>query len=430
MMYHNKIIETIMKNIAVIGLGYVGLPLAIEFAKTNNVVGFDISKAKINAYLAGYDPANEVEPEQFKAAKHFTPTTDISKIADADFIIIAMPTPVDEHNIPDFTYLKIASIQVGSVMKQGTTVIYESTVYPGATEEICIPLLEQASGKTWKKDFFVGYSPERVIPGDKQHTVSKITKIVSGDTQATLENVASLYDEIITAGLYRASSIKVAEAAKVSENIQRDVNIAIINELAMVFNKLGIDTLEVLEAAGSKWNFIPYRPGLVGGHCIGVDPYYLIHRALEVGQEAKVMSSAREVNNSIPKFIVDSVVYGTPRVLVYGMTFKEDCKDIRNSKAADLIKEFGLKADDVVVCDPLADEAETMHEYGIQIIPFDQLPKHYFDIIVLAVPHKELLAKNPEELLSPGRPHCTFVDVKSKMDREVVAPLCGKVWRL
>lgn len=424
-----------MKNIAVIGLGYVGLPLAIEFAKQNNVVGFDISKQKVDAYLAGYDPANEVEPYQFKEATNFFPTTDISKISDSDFVIIAMPTPVDENNVPDFAYLKVASAEVGINMKKGCTVIYESTVYPGATEEVCIPILEEHSKMKWKKDFFVAYSPERVVPGEKERTVTKITKIVSGDTEATLESVAQLYSEIITAGIYKAPSIKVAEAAKVSENIQRDVNIAIINELAMVFNKLGIDTLEVLEAAGSKWNFLPYRPGLVGGHCIGVDPYYLIHKAATVGHDAVLMSGAREVNNSIPKFIVDSVVYphGTPRVLVYGVTFKEDCKDIRNSKAAELIKEFQLQADDVVVCDPLADEAETMHEYGIQVIPYDQLPENYFDIVVLAVPHKEFLAMTPAQLLIYGKEGCTFVDIKSKLNGEAKAAalkMCGKVWRL
>ena len=337
------------KVIAVIGLGYVGLPLAVAFGKSFRTIGFDLSAEKLTAYRAGYDPTGEVSREELAAATMFEVTNDPSALANADYLIIAVPTPVDAAHKPDFSPLVSASEFAGRYMKSGATVVYESTVYPGATEEVCVPILEKTSRKTWKKDFFVGYSPERINPGDKEHTLSRIVKVVSGDTPATLDRVAALYSTVVEVGVYRASSIKVAEAAKVIENTQRDLNIALMNELALIFNRLDIDTSEVLEAASTKWNFLQFKPGLVGGHCIGVDPYYLTHKAEMLGYHPQVILAGRRINDGVGKFIAEQTVkllvkagcaVKGSRVAVLGITFKEDCPDIRNSKVIDVINEL------------------------------------------------------------------------------------------
>src|SRR3954451_20314993 len=325
-----------MTTVAVVGLGYVGLPLAIEFGKQYRTIGFDLSQDKIDAYRKKVDPTGEVSGEEFKAAEKLEVTTNPRSLREADFIIVAVPTPVDEAHNPDFGPLVSASTSVGRNLTPGATVVYESTVYPGATEEVCIPVLEKHSGLKWKKDFFVGYSPERINPGDKQHTLTKIIKVVSGDSPATLNRVAEVYGSIVTAGVHRASSIKVAEAAKVIENTQRDLNIALVNELAIIFHKIGIDTVEVLQAAGTKWNFLPFRPGLVGGHCIGVDPYYLTYKAETIGYHPQVILSGRKINDGMGKYIAEQTVKEMLRsgfsvlgqnVIVLGFTFKENCPD-------------------------------------------------------------------------------------------------------
>ncbi|MFZ2540758.1 MAG: nucleotide sugar dehydrogenase, partial [Gallionella sp.] len=351
------------KIIAVVGLGYVGLPLALEFGKKFTTVGYDLSERKVSSYRKCCDPSGDIPGEDFHAAIHLIFTTDPSHLSKADYIIVTVPTPVDAAHQPDFSPLVSASTIVGKNMKSDAIVIYESTVYPGATEEVCIPILERESGLKWMKDFHVGYSPERVNPGDKERTITKVTKVVSGDDAATLKKVAELYDHIIVAGVHRVSSIKVAEAAKVIENTQRDLNIALMNELALIFDRLGIDTLEVLEAAGTKWNFLPFRPGLVGGHCIGVDPYYLTHKAVMLGYHPEVILAGRRINDSMAAFVAQQTVKqlsraGDPiknaKVIVLGLTFKENCSDLRNSKVADVVRElqeFGCK---VSVHDPVA----------------------------------------------------------------------------
>jgi len=389
-----------MTVVAVVGLGYVGLPLAVEFGKKFETIGFDLSASKIASYKNHCDPTGEVSTEDLKAATRLSVSTDPSTISKADFIIIAVPTPVDEAHIPDFSPLVGSSTTVGKHMKKGATVVYESTVYPGATEEVCIPLLEKHSGMTWKQDFHVGYSPERVNPGDKERTITRIVKVVSGDDDPTSEAVAKLYASVITAGVHRASSIKVAEAAKVIENTQRDLNIALMNELALIFDRLGIDTLEVLQAAGTKWNFLPFRPGLVGGHCIGVDPYYLTHKAEMLGYHPQVILAGRKINDGMAAYVAQQTVKGMinnggtvkgAKVIVLGLTFKENCPDLRNSKVADLVKELQDFGCDVAVHDPIAESQEAEHEYGIRLTPWDQLPDNA-DAIVAAVSHAEYLA--------------------------------------
>lgn len=421
-----------MKKVAVIGLGYVGLPLALQFAKHFPTVGYDISETKIIAYRNMFDPSNEVSFEEFQDAYLFEPTTDILAINDADFIIIAMPTPVDENNAPDFECLISASELVGANMKPGAIVIYESTVYPGATEEVCIPVLEKASAMKWKQDFFVGYSPERISPGDKVMSLTKLTKIVSGDTRETLGSVAELYETIITAGVYKAASIRVAEAAKVVENIQRDVNIALMNELATIFHSLDLDTNEVIDAAASKWNFSNYRPGLVGGHCIGVDPYYLINKAATVGHAASFLNSTREVNNAMAKFVVRETTKNFDpvgkKVAVLGLTFKENCSDIRNSKVFDLIYEYKSLGMEVFAFDYLANAAEVEHEYGIKMTNFDEIP--LCDLVVLASPHKEWVELDAAELVHKTKIGGTFVDIKGKLNPAMFTNLPYSLWRL
>jgi len=423
--------------VAVVGLGYVGLPLAVEFGKKVRTIGFDLSTSKISNYKKFVDPTGEVSTEQLQAARLLEVTTDPSALAEADYIIVAVPTPVDIAHNPDFTPLIGASKSVGSHMKRGATVIYESTVYPGATEEICIPLLEEKSGLKWKDGFHVGFSPERINPGDKEHTLTTILKVVSGDDEDSLERVAKLYESVITAGVYRASSIKVAEAAKVIENTQRDLNIALMNELAIIFDKIGIDTLEVLKAAGTKWNFLPFRPGLVGGHCIGVDPYYLTHKAEMVGYHPQVILAGRRINDGMAKFVAEKTVKSMissgfnvkgAKVNVIGLTFKENCPDLRNSKVADIIHELQSYGVDVHVFDPVAEAEEAQHEYGVKLESWESLPKA--DAVIVAVPHKEVLALSLADFQSKLNEKGCFIDVKAQFDPKALQEAGYCVWRL
>ena len=426
-----------MNTIAVIGLGYVGLPLVVEFGKQMRTIGFDIAQNKVDACLAGKDPSRELEDGQMAAATHALYTSDPSLLGEADMIIVAVPTPVDQAHIPDFRPLIGASTSVGRHMKKGATVVYESTVYPGATEDVCIPVLEKESGLKWKQDFWVGYSPERINPGDKEHTLTKILKIVSGDTPETLDRVAKLYEKIIVPGVHRASSIKAAEAAKVIENTQRDLNIALMNELAIIFDKLGIDTTEVLEAAGTKWNFLKFKPGLVGGHCIGVDPYYLTHKADMIGYHPQVILAGRRINDGMGKFIAEqtikhmiaagSTIKGA-KVNVLGLTFKENCGDLRNSKVIDIIHELQSYGVDVSVTDPQADPEEAMHEYGVQLVSFDALPRA--DAVVAAVAHREYQALSVEDLGKKMVKGGAFIDVKAVFDEAALKAAGYRVWRL
>ncbi|MES2018645.1 MAG: nucleotide sugar dehydrogenase [Pseudomonadota bacterium] len=423
--------------VAVVGLGYVGLPLAVEFGKKRTTIGFDLSTSKIASYQQYIDPTGELSSDELRAARHLSVSADPAALAGADFIVVAVPTPVDIAHNPDFTPLAGASKTVGLHMKKGAIVIFESTVYPGATEEVCIPILEQHSGLTWKQDFHVGFSPERINPGDKEHTLTTILKVVSGDDADTLERVARLYESIITAGVHRASSIKVAEAAKVIENTQRDLNIALMNELAIIFDKIGIDTLEVLKAAGTKWNFLPFRPGLVGGHCIGVDPYYLTHKAEMVGYHPQVILAGRRINDGMAKFVAEKTVKSIiaagfcvkgAKVNVIGLTFKENCPDLRNSKVADIVYELQSYGVDVHVYDPVASSAEAEHEYGIKLDSWDALPQA--DALVVAVPHREIMARPLGELQAKLNANGCFIDVKSQFDQRALLEAGYSVWRL
>jgi UDP-N-acetyl-D-galactosamine dehydrogenase len=402
--------------IAVIGLGYVGLPIALAFARKVKVIGFDINEKRVAMMCKGIDPSNELDKAEFKGCDiHFTSSLDELKAA--RFFIVAVPTPIDEHNQPDLTPLIAASSTVGKVLKKGDYVVFESTVYPGCTEEDCIPVLEAQSKLKFKKDFKVGYSPERINPGDKEHTITKILKVVSGCDAESLEEIAKTYEIIVEPGTHRASSIKVAEAAKIIENTQRDVNIALMNELSIIFNKMGINTYEVLAAAGTKWNFLKFSPGLVGGHCIGVDPYYLTHKAEALGYHARVINSGRYVNdsmgfyvakNTVKKIIASGKNISKSKVLVMGATFKEDVSDIRNSKVADVVKElksFGVKVD---ITDPHADSTELKHEYGFGL---NKVSKGY-DAVLVAVNHKEYLALDEKYFLSIMSPKGVLTDVK------------------
>ena len=426
-----------MTTIAVVGLGYVGLPLAVEFGAKYRTIGFDLSKEKVAAYAKRRDPTGEVSEEQFKSAAQLEVTTDPTALRQADFIVVAVPTPVDDAHQPDFKPLIGASTTVGKHLSRGATVVFESTVYPGATEEVCIPLIEQHSGLKWKKDFFVGYSPERINPGDKQHTLTKILKIVSGDTPATLQRVAQVYGSIVTAGVHRASSIKVAEAAKVIENTQRDLNIALVNELAIIFHKIGIDSLEVLEAAGTKWNFLPFRPGLVGGHCIGVDPYYLTYKAETLGYHPQVILSGRKINDGMGKYIAEQTVkrlilrgfsIAKEAIIVLGLTFKEDVPDTRNSRVIDVIRELQSFGANVFVHDPVADADEAEHEYGVKLTPWEALPKAA--AIVAAVAHRQFAQRKLDEIVTKLMPNGVYVDVKSRADAGQLREKGYDVWRL
>jgi UDP-N-acetyl-D-glucosamine/UDP-N-acetyl-D-galactosamine dehydrogenase len=429
--------ENNVTTIAVIGLGYVGLPLAIEFGKKFRTLGFDLSQAKIDAYIGGVDPTGEVSGEQLKASTQLSFSTDASVIGEADFIVVAVPTPVDDAHQPDFTPLVKSSESVGKHIKRGATVVYESTVYPGATEEVCIPVLEKFSGMKWKDDFHVGFSPERINPGDKEHTLTNVMKVVSGDDQETLDRVAAMYETVVKAGVHRASSLKVAEAAKVIENTQRDLNIALMNELAIIFDKIGIDTLEVLKAAGTKWNFLPFRPGLVGGHCIGVDPYYLTHKAEMIGYHPQVILAGRRINDGMAKFVAEKTVKSMisagfhvkgSKVNVIGLTFKENCPDLRNSKVADIVYELQSYGVDVHVHDPVAEADEAQHEYGIKLEGWDDLPKA--DALIVAVPHKEVLARSLTDIQSKLNDGGCFVDVKAQFDPNRIREAGYCVWRL
>ncbi|MBK1612261.1 GDP-mannose dehydrogenase [Rubrivivax gelatinosus] len=426
-----------MNTVAVIGLGYVGLPLVVEFGKQMRTIGFDIAQHKVDACLAGTDPSRELPDSELVAATHAVYTSDPALLAEADIIIVAVPTPVDAAHIPDFRPLVGSSTSVGRHMKKGAIVVYESTVYPGATEEVCIPVLERESGLKWKQDFFVGYSPERINPGDREHTLTKILKIVSGDTPETLEKVAQLYERIIVPGVHRASSIKTAEAAKVIENTQRDLNIALMNELAIIFEKIGLDTSEVLEAAGTKWNFLKFKPGLVGGHCIGVDPYYLTHKADMLGYHPQVILAGRRINDGMGKFIAEqtikqmiasgSYVKGA-RVNVLGLTFKENCGDLRNSKVIDIIHELQSYGVEVFVTDAQADPEEAMHEYGVRLVSYEDLPRA--DAIVAAVAHREYAELSVEDLCKKLVKGGAFIDVKAAFETKALEAAGCRVWRL
>ena len=426
-----------MRTIAVVGLGYVGFPLAVEFGKIRNTIGFDLSDEKIESYKRYVDPTGELSGEDIRSAEQLTVTTDPGLIAEAGYIIVAVPTPIDDARRPDFHPLVGASRIVGQNMKKGAIVVYESTVYPGATEEVCIPVLEEYSGLKWKDDFHIGYSPERINPGDKEHTLTKIEKVVSGDDQATLDEVAELYASIITAGVYRASSIQVAEAAKVIENTQRDLNIALMNELAIIFNKAGIDTTEVLEAAGTKWNFLPFRPGLVGGHCIGVDPYYLTYKADMLGYHSQVILSGRCINDGMGEYIAvqtvkhminDGTAVRGASVSVLGLTFKENVPDLRNSKVIDIINELKTYGINVYVHDPLASKSEAMHEYGVELTSWEDLP--VADAIVVAVPHRQFLEMPVDVYMEKIAGNGSFIDIKSQFDKSELEAAGLKVWRL
>lgn len=424
-------------TIAVIGLGYVGLPLVIEFGKQTRTIGLDISQSKVDSCKRGVDPSRELSDEEMSSAKHAEYTSDPKALAEADFIIIAVPTPVDEAHRPDFLPLIGASASAGKNLKKGAVVVYESTVYPGATEEVCVPVIERESGLKWKKDFFVGYSPERINPGDREHTLTRVVKVVAGDTPETLEKVAKLYERIVMPGVHRTTSIKAAEACKVIENTQRDLNIALMNELAIIFDKIGIDTLEVLEAAGTKWNFLNFRPGLVGGHCIGVDPYYLTHKAETLGYHPQVILAGRRINDGIGKFIAEQTVkhiiqggrqVKRARVNVLGLTFKENCADIRNTKVVDILHELESFGVEVYLHDPVANAEEAQHEYGVNLLPWDELPQA--DAIIVAVAHKEFVDMPRKQLLGKVAHDGCFIDVKSQFDQGAMQAEGLRVWRL
>lgn len=418
-----------INKIAVVGMGYVGLPLAITFSEQEfNVIGFDINEEKISKYINGEDPTNEVGDERIKNSKNIEFTSDETKLREANFIIVAVPTPVLENKMPDLRPLEGASKIVGRNLSKGAIVVYESTVYPGATEEVCMPILEKESEMVCGKDFKIGYSPERINPADKDNTLRTITKITSGIDKESSDIIAQVYGEIITAGIHRASSIKVAEAAKVIENSQRDINIAFVNELSLIFDRIGIDTMEVLEAAGTKWNFIPYRPGLVGGHCIGIDPYYLANKASELGYHAQVILSGRRINDGMAKFIAEktikklinnSIRVKGADILIMGLTFKENCPDLRNSKINDVITELKEYGANVHIIDPIAPKEEAKREYGI-ILEDENCIKN-MDAVIVAVGHKEYREMEIEKLrkyFNPVYSKPLLIDVKSIFNRE------------
>ncbi len=427
-----------MKKIAIIGLGYVGLPLAVEFGRKRPVIGFDINAARIKELSEGRDHTLECSPEQLRGARHLVFSSDAEVLKTAAIFIVTVPTPVDRANRPDMTPLVKASETVGRALKKGDIVIYESTVYPGATEEVCVPILEKVSGLKFNQDFFCGYSPERINPGDKVNTLTTIKKITSGSTPEVADEVDALYREIITAGTWKASSLKVAEAAKVIENSQRDLNIAFVNELSVIFDRIGIDTLEVLEAAGSKWNFLPFRPGMVGGHCIGVDPYYLTHKAEELGYHPQVILAGRRINDNMARYAARGLIQrmlnngidvARSKVGVLGVTFKENCPDIRNSKVVDLIAELRKWNVEVVVADPWADPAEVLHEYGVRLE--DLGSGLAVDSLVVAVGHREFRTMTPQKLRSLCRsPSPILADLKSLFDRHAAADAGFTVFRL
>jgi UDP-N-acetyl-D-galactosamine dehydrogenase len=406
-------------RIGVVGLGYVGLPLAVEFGRFFDTVGFDIRAARIKELQSGRDSTLETTREELKGATRLTYTSRLEDLKRCRVYIVTVPTPIDGHNRPDLTPLVRASESIGTVLKKGDVVVYESTVYPGCTEDVCVPILERVSGLRFNKDFFAGYSPERINPGDKEHRLTTIRKVTSGSTPEVAEFVDKLYGSIVRAGTHKASSIRVAEAAKVIENTQRDVNIALINELALIFNRLGIDTEEVLQAAGSKWNFLPFRPGLVGGHCIGVDPYYLTHKAQEVGYHPEMILAGRRLNDNMGNYVAGRVVnlltdrrihVKGARVLVMGLTFKENCPDLRNSKVVDVVRELQRYGARVDCHDPWIDARAARHEYGIR--PVRELKRNSYDAIVMAVAHRQFRDMGAEAVRRLGRRNHVLYDIK------------------
>jgi UDP-N-acetyl-D-galactosamine dehydrogenase len=423
--------------IAVIGLGYVGFPLAIEFSKKYSTVGFDKDENRISELKNGYDKTLEVSADELKAVKNLKLTFDAKDIAACNVFIVTVPTPVDKFNTPDLSPLASASKTVGKVLKNSDVVIYESTVYPGATEEYCVPILEKESGLKYNVDFFCGYSPERINPGDKEHSLKTITKVTSGSNEETAEFVDMLYKSIVSAGTHKASSIAVAEAAKVIENIQRDVNIALINELSMIFNKLGLDTNEVLEAAGTKWNFLPFRPGLVGGHCIGVDPYYLTHKAQEIGYQPEMILAGRRINDTMGKYIADITITEMAKaeinpvgakVAVLGITFKENCPDLRNTKIPNIIKHLHTYGCEIKVTDPFADTNEAKEHLNIDLLDLDQMTRN--DAVILAVAHDDYKEFNKEQWQKMFNGSGIFIDVKSIYEKDYFIDTNIIHWRL
>lgn len=406
-------------KIAIIGLGYVGLPLAVEFGKKVPVMGFDIHQKRIDELQSGQDHTLEVSPKELKQATHLSYTTNLQQLADCNFFIVTVPTPIDEFKQPDLTPLVKASESIARVLKKGDVVVYESTVYPGATEEVCIPVLEKNSGLKFNQDFYAGYSPERINPGDKLHRVTNILKITSGSTPAVADYVDQVYNLVVEAGTHKAASIKVAEAAKVIENTQRDVNIALINELALIFNKMGIDTEAVLEAAGTKWNFLPFRPGLVGGHCIGVDPYYLTHKAQSMGYHPEIILAGRRLNDGMGAYVVTQLVKAMlkkriqvedAKVLILGLSFKENCPDIRNTRIIDIVNELKEYHTQIDVYDPWVDAAEAEHEYGIS--PISNLENGKYDAVILAVAHQQFKVMGADAIRALGKADHVLYDLK------------------
>lgn len=417
---------TVSHNIAIIGLGYVGLPLAVEFGKQYPTLGFDINTARLAELQQGHDSTLEVDDQELAEARHLSYSSSLDDLKACNVFIVTVPTPINEHKQPDLTPLIKASETIGQVLKQGDIVIYESTVYPGATEEDCVPVLERVSGLTFNKDFFCGYSPERINPGDKEHRVTSILKVTSGSTPEVAETVDQLYRSIITAGTHKASSIRVAEAAKVIENTQRDVNIGLINELALIFNKLGIDTEEVLKAAGTKWNFLPFRPGLVGGHCIGVDPYYLTHKAQSVGYHPEIILAGRRLNDGMGAYVASQLVKAMlkkriqvdgARVLVMGLTFKENCPDLRNTKVVDIVTELADYGVQVDCYDPWVNPEDAEHEYGITPISAPKVGE--YDAVVVAVAHKQFAEMGEERIRALGKPAHVLYDLKYILPADV-----------
>ena len=414
-------------RIAVIGLGYVGLPLAVEFGKRYLTTGFDINRSRITALISGHDSTLEVDTAALESAAHLSYTTDVDKLKTCNIYIVTVPTPIDIHKRPDLSPLEKASETVGKVLSKDDIVIYESTVYPGATEEVCVPILEKHSGLTFNKNFYCGYSPERINPGDKEHRVTTIKKVTSGSTLEIADKVDALYRSIITAGTHKASSIKVAEAAKVIENTQRDINIALINELALIFRRLGIDTEEVLKAAGSKWNFLPFRPGLVGGHCIGVDPYYLTHKAMKVGYYPEIILTGRKLNDSMGKYVANEIINLMTKkriqvvdsnILVMGLTFKEDCPDIRNTRVVDVVQELSGFHCNIDVYDPWIDKEESIREYGIT--PVEQPEPGKYDAVIIAVAHHQFKAMGITAIRALGKKNHVLYDIKYILPAEKV----------
>ncbi|MCG2634663.1 MAG: nucleotide sugar dehydrogenase [Gammaproteobacteria bacterium] len=424
-------------RLAVVGLGYVGLPLALAFGRTVETLGFDRDTRKLEGYRQGLDPAGEVPPEDFVAAPHFRVSSDPADLAGMDYYLVAVPTPVDEAHRPDLSALIAASEVIGAQLTAGAVVVYESTVYPGVTEDVCLPVLERVSGLRGGVDFHVGYSPERINPGDREHRLDNVIKVVSGQDDATLDRVVSLYERVVNAGLFRASSIRVAEAAKVIENTQRDLNIALVNELAIIFNRMGVDTSEVLAAAGSKWNFLPFRPGLVGGHCIGVDPFYLTYAAQQHGYHPHVILAGRRINDGMGRYIAEQTVKQIilndrpvkgARVLVMGLTFKEDCADLRNSRVIDLVQELVGYGIEPLVWDPLADPVDAQTEYGVELVELEAVED--LGAVVAAVAHREVREIDLDSLALQCGASAPFMDIKSAFDPGRLRSAGFKVWRL